>query len=112
MHRWMLLLALAAALLMALAPVVSRGMQAVQGAHASMAHAMPAMAMAGGTQALPPAMDAHAGHAAEVIPHDRRNDTAAGPHDAAHFRYCLAGVRHEMQHEQRQRTIERAILEG
>lgn len=85
MHRWMLLLALAAALLMALAPVVSRGMQAVQGAHASMAHAMPAMAMAGGTQALPPAMDAHAGHADAV---DATGKTPAPDPHAAHGEAC------------------------
>ena len=85
MHRWMLLLALAAALLMALAPVVSRGMQAVQGAHASMAHAMPAMAMAGGTQALPPAMDAHAGHADAVG--STGKTPAPDPH-AAHGEAC------------------------
>lgn len=85
MHRWMLLLALAAALLMALAPVVSRGMQAVQGAHASMAHAMPAMAMAGGTQALPPAMDAHAGHADAV---GATGKTPAPDPHAAHGEAC------------------------
>ncbi len=86
MHRWMLLLALAAALLMALAPVVSRGMQAVRGAHASMAHAMPAMAMPGGTQDMPPAMDAHAGHAGAAAGTTGKAP-APDPH-AAHGEAC------------------------
>lgn len=81
----MLLLALAATLLMALAPVVSRWMQAGQGSHATMAHAMPAMVMPGDMPAEHHAMDAHAGHrAAESM---IGKTPPADPH-AAHGEAC------------------------
>ena len=66
MHRWMLLLALAAALLMALAPVVSRWIQSAPGTHTAMAHAMAPMAMAPSAPAVPPMSDAHAAHAGHM----------------------------------------------
>ena len=53
---------------------------------------------------------AHGGHAAEVVP-DRRRDRPARPHDTAHLADRLAGFGHEMQHQQRQSTVERAIFE-
>ncbi len=62
----MLLLALAAALLMALAPVVSRWIQSAPGTHTAMAHAMAPMAMALSAPAVPPLSDAHAAHAGHV----------------------------------------------
>ena len=81
----MLLLALAATLLMALAPVVSRWVQAGQDAHASMAHAMHGMAMAGDGPAGHSAMDAHAAHMAggSVV----GKTPPADPH-AAHGEAC------------------------
>lgn len=81
----MLLLALAATLLMALAPVVSRWVQAGQGAHASMAHAMPAMAMPDTVPAEHHAMDAHAGHGAAESAIGKT--PPADPH-AAHGEAC------------------------
>ena len=53
---------------------------------------------------------AHGGHAAEMVPYRRRNRSAR-PHDTAHLADRLAGFGHEMQHEQRQRAVERAVLE-
>lgn len=77
----MLLLALAAVLLMALAPVLSRWMQAGPGTAATMAHAMPAMGMP---------LDPHAAHAHGQ--HMAQEDVsakapAANPH-AAHGEAC------------------------
>lgn len=81
----MLLLALAATLLMALAPVVSRWVQTGQDAHASMAHAMHGTAMAGDMPAAHPAMDAHAAHMAAGG--DAARPPPADPH-AAHGEAC------------------------
>lgn len=84
----MLLLALAAALLMALAPVVSRWIQSAPGAHTAMAHAMTSMAMAPPAPAVPPLSDAHAAHAGHM---DAATDTdkprPQDPH-AAHGEAC------------------------
>jgi len=81
----MLLLALAATLLMALAPVVSRWMQAGQGTHATMAHAMPAMAMPDAMPAGHHAMDAHAGHGTA---HDTADKAPPADPHAAHGEAC------------------------
>lgn len=81
----MLLLALAATLLMALAPVVSRWMQAGQGTHATMGHAWPAMAMPAEMRADPHAMDAHAGHGAA---HDTADKALPADPHAAHGEAC------------------------
>jgi len=80
----MLLLAIAAAALMVVAPVVSRWVRASPAAHASMAmagHAMPAMSM-------PMPGDPHAGHHGMMAGHGASpSSVPADPH-AAHGDAC------------------------
>ncbi len=90
----LLLLAFAAALLMAVAPVVSRWLQAGQTTHAGMA-----MAMAEGLQAAQPAQDdphaghhgmhghAHAEHGMDAAADPVKRNAPADPH-AAHGDAC------------------------
>jgi hypothetical protein len=53
---------------------------------------------------------AHGGHTAQMIPY-RRRDHSAWPHDTTHLADRLAGFGYEMQHKQRQRAVEQAIVE-
>ena len=46
-----------------------------------------------------------------MVPHDGC-DHAARPYDATHFGHGLAGIRHKVEHEQRQCAVERTVLEG
>jgi hypothetical protein len=46
-----------------------------------------------------------------MVPHDGC-DYAARPHNATHFGHGLAGFRHKVEHEQRQRAVERTVHEG